>query len=68
EISRPPARSDLLKPALTVLIASSAMTLDGQACAKDIASTESQSMLGDSLNVNFGIGMAVQPRYMGADE
>jgi outer membrane protein len=52
---------------LTVLITSAAMTLAGQACAQD-STAEGQSMLGDRFNVNFGLGMAVLPRYMGADE
>ncbi len=68
EIARPHVRPALLKPALGVLIASVAMTLVGQACAQDSASTQSQSIFGDRFNVNFGLGMAVLPRYMGADE
>jgi outer membrane protein len=52
---------------LTVLITSAAMTLAGQAFAQD-STAASQSVLGDRFNVNFGLGMAVLPRYMGADE
>lgn len=66
-ISRTHLRSALLKPMLTVLITSAAMTLASQACAQD-STAQSQSMLGDRFNVNFGLGMAVLPRYMGADE
>ncbi|AKF51022.1 Outer membrane protein V [Pseudomonas syringae pv. syringae HS191] len=66
-ISRTHLRSALLKPVLTVLITSAAMTVAGHACAQD-STAESQSMLGDRFNVNFGLGMAVLPRYMGADE
>ncbi|MEQ4282249.1 MipA/OmpV family protein [Pseudomonas syringae] len=66
-ISRTHLRSALLKPVLTVLITSAAMTLAGQACAQD-STAQGQSILGDRFNVNFGLGMAVLPRYMGADE
>lgn len=63
-ISRTHLRSALLKPVLTVLITSAAMTLAGQAFAQD-STAASQSVLGDRFNVNFGLGMAVLPRYMG---
>ncbi|MCF5601634.1 MipA/OmpV family protein, partial [Pseudomonas syringae] len=53
---------------LNVLIASAAMALIGQAYAQGSDSADSQSILGDQFNVNFGLGMAVLPRYMGADE
>ncbi|MFA0918125.1 MipA/OmpV family protein [Pseudomonas tremae] len=61
-------RTALLKPLLNTLIACATMTLIGQAYAQEGDSAGSQSILGDKFNVNLGLGMAVLPRYMGADE